>query len=78
MATDTLQMKLTMPKRQRLYAQGAKARTSGLPLFANPHIGEPARIWSYGWRGDPLPSRLPRQRARLWNPRRPLTDAPLI
>jgi hypothetical protein len=52
----TRQVKLDTSSRKLVYERGRRARKANKPIFANPFIGIPARIWSAGYRGDPIPN----------------------
>ena len=49
-------IKLDTNTRKLIYRRGQAARRSKKPMFINPFVGVPARIWSMGHRGDPLRS----------------------
>ena len=49
-------IKLDTHSRKLIYRRGQAAKRSRKPMFINPFIGVPARIWSMGHRGDPLRS----------------------
>ena len=47
-------IKLDTHSRKLIYRRGQAAKRSRKPMFINPFVGVPARIWSMGHRGDPL------------------------
>ena len=49
-------IKLDTHMRKLIYRRGKAAKRARKPMFVNPFVGVPARIWSMGHRGDPLRS----------------------